>query len=106
MSSSLLAAMLGIAPSAGILSAQVAGLPVRNAGIGTGIGLAADLGFPNAAMGKGVAIGAIIVAAAEVLAALYIAPQVALAAPFLVLLAALWIRPWGIYGSREELERI
>jgi len=50
--------MLGIAPSAGILSAQVAGLPVRNAGIGTGIGLAADLGFPNAAMGKGVAIGA------------------------------------------------
>jgi branched-chain amino acid transport system permease protein len=72
------------------------------------VGLA---GFAPALIGgmdslRGVAIGALIVAAAEVLAARYIAPQVALAAPFLVLLVALWIRPWGIYGSREELERI
>jgi branched-chain amino acid transport system permease protein len=72
------------------------------------VGLA---GFAPALIGgmdslKGVAIGAAIVATAEVLAALYIAPQVALAAPFLVLLVALWIRPWGIYGSREELERV
>jgi len=72
------------------------------------VGLA---GFAPALIGgmdslKGVAIGALIVAAAEVLAAIYIAPQIALAAPFLVLLVALWIRPWGIYGSREELERI
>lgn len=72
------------------------------------VGLA---GFAPALIGgmdslKGVALGALIVAAAEVLAALYIAPQIALAAPFLVLLVALWIRPWGIYGSREELERI
>ena len=72
------------------------------------VGLA---GFAPALIGgmdslRGVAIGALIVAAAEVLAARYIAPQIALAAPFLVLLVALWIRPWGIYGSREELERI
>jgi len=72
------------------------------------VGLA---GFAPALIGgmdslKGIVIGAIIVAAAEVLAALYIAPQVAVAAPFLVLLVALWIRPWGIFGSREELERI
>lgn len=72
------------------------------------VGLA---GFAPALIGgmdslKGVAIGAIIVAAAEVLAARFIAPQIALAAPFLVLLVALWIRPWGLYGSREELERI
>ena len=72
------------------------------------VGLA---GFAPALIGgmdslKGVVIGAIIVAAAEVLVALYIAPQVAVAAPFLVLLVALWIRPWGIFGSREELERI
>lgn len=39
------------------LAAQVAGLPVRNAGIGTGIGIAADIGFPNAAAGKGFAVG-------------------------------------------------
>jgi branched-chain amino acid transport system permease protein len=72
------------------------------------VGLA---GFAPALIGgmdslRGVAIGALIVAAAEVLAARYIAPQIALAAPFLVLLIALWIHPWGIYGSREELERI
>ena len=72
------------------------------------VGLA---GFAPALIGgmdslKGVVIGAVIVAAAEVLAALYIAPQVALAAPFLVLLVALWIRPWGFFGSREELDRI
>jgi branched-chain amino acid transport system permease protein len=72
------------------------------------VGLA---GFAPALIGgmdslKGVVIGAVIVAAAEVLAAIYIAPQVALAAPFLVLLVALWIRPWGIFGSREELERV
>ncbi len=72
------------------------------------VGLA---GFAPALIGgmdslRGVAIGALIVATAEVLSARYIAPQVSLAAPFLVLLVALWIRPWGIDGSREELERI
>jgi len=49
---------LGAAGRAGGLVAQVAGLPVRNAGIGTGIGIAGDVGFPNAAAGKGVAFGA------------------------------------------------
>jgi hypothetical protein len=49
---------LGAAGRAGGLVAQVAGLPVRNAGIGTGIGIAGDIGFPNAAAGKGVAFGA------------------------------------------------
>lgn len=34
-------------------SAQVAGLPVYNSGIGTGIGINADVGFPNANAGKG-----------------------------------------------------
>jgi len=42
---------------AGGLVAQVAGLPVRNAGVGTGIGIAADAGFPSATAGKGFAIG-------------------------------------------------
>lgn len=72
------------------------------------VGLA---GFAPALIGgmdslKGIALGSLIVAAAEVLASRFIAPQVATAAPFLVLLIALWIRPWGIFGSREELERI
>ena len=54
---SLLAAALP-----GGLAAQVTGLPVRNAGIGTGIAIAADAGFPNATMGKGLAIGGTVAA--------------------------------------------
>ena len=98
--------------AAATLMAAVAGiffsLKVR---LGPDIWYVGLAGFAPALIGgmdslRGVAIGALIVAAAEVLAARYIAPQIALAAPFLVLLVALWIRPWGIYGSREELERI
>jgi hypothetical protein len=46
-----------VTATAGSLAAQVVGLPVRNAGIGTGVGIAADIGFPNAALGKGKALG-------------------------------------------------
>lgn len=49
---------LGAAGSTGGLAAQVAGLPVRNAGVGTGIAIAADVGIPNGAAGKGIAVGA------------------------------------------------
>jgi hypothetical protein len=40
------------------LEGQVFGLPVRNAGVPTGLTLAADLGFPNGDAGKGWAVGA------------------------------------------------
>ncbi len=98
--------------AAAALMATVAGvffaLKVR---LGPDIWYVGLAGFAPALIGgmdslRGVAIGALIVATAEVLSARYIAPQVSLAAPFLVLLVALWIRPWGIDGSREELERI
>ncbi len=49
---------LGTAGTAGGLGAQIRFLPVRNAGVGTGIGIAADVGFPNSAAGKGLAFGA------------------------------------------------
>ena len=52
-----LCALGTVGPAAG-LTAQVAGLPVRNAGIGTGVGVALDLGIPNRDAGKGYAIGA------------------------------------------------
>ena len=98
--------------AAAAIMAAIAGvffsLKVR---LGTDIWFVGLAGFAPALIGgmdslRGVAIGALIVAIAEVLAARFIAPQVSLAAPFLVLLVALWIRPWGIFGSREELERI
>lgn len=50
--------LIGAAGSTGGLAAQVRGLPVRNAGVGTGLGIAGDIGFPSASAGKGIALGA------------------------------------------------
>jgi hypothetical protein len=50
-----LCATIGLAPS---LAGQVTGLPVYNSGIPTGLGLFADIGFPNDAAGGGTAYGA------------------------------------------------
>ena len=54
----------------------------------------------------GVIPGAFIVALAEILAINYISPQASESAPFAILLAALLIRPWGLFGTKEELERV
>lgn len=54
----------------------------------------------------GVIPGAFIVAIAEVIAINYISPQASEAAPFVVLLIMLLVRPWGLFGTREELERV
>ena len=58
MRSTLLAALafasVAIAAPA---AAQVGGLPVFNDGIGTGLGINADVGFPDAAAGKGTVYG-------------------------------------------------
>ena len=54
----------------------------------------------------GVLPGALIVALVEVLAAQYLDPIMVNSASFIVLLLALWIRPWGFFGTREEIERV
>lgn len=54
----------------------------------------------------GALIGAVIVAGAEVLAIHYIDPLLSDVVPFLVLIAALILRPWGLFGTREELDRV
>ena len=43
---------------------------------------------------------------AEVLAIHYIDPLLSDVVPFLVLIAALIVRPWGLFGTREELDRV
>jgi len=48
-------AALGLAPT---LAAQAIGLPVYNNGIPTGLGVYADIGFPNDAAGGGTTLGA------------------------------------------------
>ena len=54
----------------------------------------------------GALFGALIVAGAEVLAIHYIDPLLSDVVPFLVLIAMLVVRPWGLFGTREELDRV
>ena len=52
------------------------------------------------------AAGSLIVAAAEVLLIHYVDPLLSEVVPFLVLIAMLVVRPWGLFGTREELDRV
>lgn len=54
----------------------------------------------------GVLPGALIVASVEVLAGQYLDPILLNVLPFAVGLVALWIRPWGLFGTREEVDRV
>jgi len=54
----------------------------------------------------GAIIGSFIVAAAEILAIHHIDPLVSDVIPFLVLIVMLMFRPWGLFGTKEEFERV
>jgi branched-chain amino acid transport system permease protein len=67
--------------------------------------------FPAALVGGldsllGALVGSLIVSAAEVLLIHYVDPLLSDVVPFLVLLAMLVVRPWGLFGTREELDRV
>jgi len=67
--------------------------------------------FPAALVGgldslAGALIGSLVVASAEVLLIYYVDPLLSEVVPFFVLLAMLIVRPWGLFGSREELDRV
>jgi branched-chain amino acid transport system permease protein len=67
--------------------------------------------FPAALVGGldsllGALLGSLVVAAAEVLLIHYVNPLLSDVVPFLVLLAMLIVRPWGLFGTREELDRV
>jgi len=67
--------------------------------------------FPAALVGGldsllGALAGSLIVAAAEVLLIYYVDPLLSEVVPFAVLIAMLIVRPWGLFGSREELDRV
>ena len=53
----------------------------------------------------GALLGSLIVGTAEVLL-VYINPLLSDVVPFLVLIAMLIVRPWGLFGTREELDRV
>ena len=67
--------------------------------------------FPAALVGgldslAGALVGAFIVATAEVLLIHFVDPLLSDVVPFFVLLAMLAVRPWGLFGTREELDRV
>ena len=67
--------------------------------------------FPAALVGGldslvGAIIGALIIGACEVLSIQYIDPLLSDVIPFIVLIAMLAVRPWGLFGTREELDRV
>jgi branched-chain amino acid transport system permease protein len=67
--------------------------------------------FPAALVGgldslAGAILGALIIATAEVMVIQFVSPLLADVVPFIVLLAMLIARPWGLFGTREELDRV
>lgn len=77
------------------------------------IGLAAVAlkAFPAALVGgldsvPGAAIGAIVIAVCETLVIYFGSPLLSNVVPFLLLLLMLIVRPWGLFGTREELDRV
>jgi branched-chain amino acid transport system permease protein len=89
--------------SAGILLAL-------DSGLDTSMAVISLKAFPAALVGgldslRGAIVGSLIVATAEVLAIQYIDPLVSDVIPFLVLIAMLMVRPWGLFGTKEEIER-
>src|SRR5688572_11514143 len=114
----LLAAQRGIALHG--IYALAWGLATLTGGL-AGMLIAADAGlestlviiglkaFPAALVGGldslvGALLGSLIIGAAEVLVIHYIDPLLSEVVPFVVLLAMLVVRPWGLFGSREELD--
>ena len=97
-----------LAAFAGALAGMVYANNVR---LDPGLGILGLKAFAVAMVGGldslgGVIPGALIVAAVEVACIRYGDPLLSEIAPFLCLLATLLIRPWGLFGTIEELERV
>ena len=118
--SPLLAAQRGIklhsvyalAWSLSTLTGALAGiLMALDSGLTTNLSVIGLKAFPAALVGgldslAGALAGALIIAAAEVLLIYYVDPLLSDVVPFLVLIAMLIVRPWGLFGTREELDRV
>jgi len=77
-------------------------LPLAAIGIG-GISAALIGGLDSL---RGAVVGGLLLAFVEVLAVQTFNPRAAQAVPAVVLLTVLTIRPWGLFGTEEDLERL
>jgi branched-chain amino acid transport system permease protein len=89
---------------AGMLIASDAGLESTLVVIGLKAFPAALVGGLDSLVGA--LLGSLIIASAEVLLIHYVDPLLSEVVPFVVLLVMLIVRPWGLLGSREELDRV
>jgi branched-chain amino acid transport system permease protein len=55
---------------------------------------------------KGVIPAAVLIACLEVATQHYISPQASDAVPFILLIVVLLVRPWGLLGTKEAIDRI
>jgi branched-chain amino acid transport system permease protein len=90
--------------SAGILHGERALVALSASVIGISALIACLIGGMDSL--KGVVLAALIVAATENFTALYIDPRYVLIAPVAILLLILGVRPWGFFGTVEELRRV
>jgi len=94
------------------LTGSIAGMLIAlDSGLDQTMAIIGLKAFPAALVGGldsliGALAGSLIVAAAEVLLIHYVDPLLSEVVPFLVLIAMLIVRPWGLLGTREELDRV
>jgi branched-chain amino acid transport system permease protein len=105
-------AIYALAWSLSTLTGAIAGMLIAlDSGLGQTMAIIGLKAFPAALVGgldslAGALVGSLIVAAAEVLLIHYVDPLLSEVVPFLVLIAMLVVRPWGLFGTREELDRV
>jgi branched-chain amino acid transport system permease protein len=105
-------AVYALAWSLSTLTGSVAGMLIAlDSGLSSTMVIIGLKAFPAALVGGldsllGALAGSLIVAGAEVLLIHYVDPLLSDVVPFLVLIAMLAVRPWGLFGTREELDRV
>src|SRR5215212_1969765 len=105
-------AVYALAWSLSTLTGAVAGMLIAlDSGLSSTMVIIGLKAFPAALVGGldsllGALAGSLIVAGAEVLLIHYVDPLLSDVVPFLVLIAMLVVRPWGLFGTREELDRV
>ena len=104
--------MYALAWALSTLIGSLAGMLIAlNSGLSGTMAVIGLKAFPAALVGGldslvGALLGSLIVASAEVLMIHYVDPLLSDVIPFLVLIAMLAVRPWGLLGTREELDRV
>jgi branched-chain amino acid transport system permease protein len=105
-------AVYALAWSLSTLTGSIAGMLIAlDSGLSSTMVIIGLKAFPAALVGGldsllGALAGSLIVAGAEVLLIHYVDPLLSDVVPFLVLIAMLAVRPWGLFGTREELDRV